>query len=80
MDGGAALAGGRADALVTIAEDEMRRRDAFGIGAVTDLALLDLFLSLPLGHPMAWSALTTQERAGGCGLRQKAQSWSTRGW
>lgn len=59
--GGAFLAGGRADALITINHAEADRRTQFGIGPVTNLALLDLFLSMPQGFPIAVSDFSEQQ-------------------
>lgn len=61
VDDGAFLAGGRTDALITLNDAEVQRRAQNGDGAVTDLALLDLFLSMPLGCPIAVSTFTEQQ-------------------
>lgn len=59
--GGAFLAGGRADALIAVNHAEVDRRTQVGIGPVTNLALLDLFLSLPQGFPIAVPGLSEEQ-------------------
>jgi len=41
---------------------EARRREQAGVGAVTDIDVLDLFLGLPLGVPVGRTALSGRER------------------
>jgi hypothetical protein len=60
--GGARLIGESADALVVIDVDEHRRRQASGLGAVTDLALLDSLTGLPHQLPVAEAALGPRDR------------------
>jgi hypothetical protein len=57
VENGARLSGARANAVVTIDPFEHERRMQAHLGAVTDLALLDLFLTLPQGWPVATTAL-----------------------
>jgi hypothetical protein len=58
------LLGTPVTAHVALNEREHRRRAAIGLGAVTDPALLDLLLNLPLGvpvaDPVAWAATAAQ--------------------
>jgi hypothetical protein len=55
------ITGGRADAFVRIDEAEHARRQACGMGAVPDLAVLNLLMDLPLGQPVDASSLTVSE-------------------
>ncbi|GFG53480.1 hypothetical protein MAGR_49210 [Mycolicibacterium agri] len=61
VPGGAIAAGHRADALVTIDDDEHARRQSAGIGAVTGRGLLYVLLSLPWGTPVHTGALHVRE-------------------
>lgn len=59
---GGRLSGSRGDALVVLDRHEHSRRQRCGLGAVTDLTLLDSLLNLPLGVPVPLDALTPRER------------------
>ena len=61
VEAGARLSGARANAVVTINPFEHERRMQAHLGAVTDLALLDLFLTLPQGWPVATTALDPED-------------------
>lgn len=61
VENGARLSGARANAVVTINPFEHERRMQAHLGAVTDLALLDLFLTLPQGWPVATTALNPED-------------------
>ncbi|WP_156971424.1 hypothetical protein [Knoellia sinensis] len=61
VENGARLSGARANAVVTINPFEHERRMQAHLGAVTDLALLDLFLTLPQGWPVATTALDPED-------------------
>lgn len=47
---GARAAGGQGDAIVRLNNEEHARRQRAGVGALTDLYLLDQLMTLPLGH------------------------------
>ena len=49
------------DAVVRVDQDEHARRAATGLGAVTNLALLDVLIGLPLGELVEWRDLTERE-------------------
>lgn len=59
---GARLSGAVAHAWVTVDPLEHERRAKAGLGAVTDLALLDLFLTLPRELPVPSALLCTEEQ------------------
>lgn len=61
ITGAARAAGGTADALVEIDTVEHQRRVATGLGAVTDLGLLDRLLGLPPGVLVAWEDLSNDD-------------------
>ena len=58
------LLGSRVDARANLNESEHKRRKAIALGAVTDPALLDKLLDLPLGEtvddPVAWAETDDQ--------------------
>ena len=66
--GGARAAGAHADALVLTADDEVNRRAATGLGAVTSLPLLDALMTLPAGYAVRVDDLGPRTR----GLLQQA--------
>jgi hypothetical protein len=47
---------------VSVNASEWRRRERYGLGALTGLDVLDGLLGLPLGLPVATEALTARER------------------
>lgn len=51
------LPGGRALVISQVDESEALRRQAVGLGAVTDRPLLEALAGLPLGHPVRWETL-----------------------
>lgn len=72
---GARLSGVRANAVVTIDPFEHQRRTHVDLGAVTDLALLELFLTLPQGLPVSATALGEDDQVQ---LRHAPQGcWTT---
>ena len=72
---GARLSGARANAVVTIDPVEHERRTQARLGAVTDLALLELFLTLPQGWPVSATALEQDDLVQ---LRQSPQGcWTS---
>lgn len=62
VPGGARAAEARGDAVVAVNTAEHDRRAAVGLGAVTNLALLDRLLCLPLGQWVRRVDLTDRER------------------
>jgi hypothetical protein len=55
------ITGGRADAFVRVDAVEDARRQACGMGAVPDLAVLNLLMNLPFDQPVDTSSLTESE-------------------
>lgn len=58
---GARLSGARADAAIEVDQVEHERRLAHGLGAVTDLALLETFMSLPHELPVPMGRLDASQ-------------------
>jgi hypothetical protein len=61
VEGGATVSGGRGDAVLQVDLDEHRRRQAHGLGAVTDLWTLDRLLCLPFALPVADTCLSAED-------------------
>lgn len=59
---GARITGGRGDAFVRIDEAEHQRRRQTGLGAITQLWMLDALMNLPLGQPVSVDGLTESEQ------------------
>ena len=59
---GARLSGKTAGALVRICAHEHRRRQAASLGALTDLALLDVLMNMPIGEALPRSVLSPDEQ------------------
>ena len=64
-------------AWVALNRDEQRRREAIGLGAVTDPALLDLLLNLPLGVPVADPAAWAETAARPDGIVSRSEDGCT---
>lgn len=58
---GAVAAGVRADAIISLNDDELMRRALVGLESVRALHLLDALLNLPLRYPIALDDLATSE-------------------
>jgi hypothetical protein len=58
---GAQVNGGRGDALLRVDAEEHERRVAAGLGAITDLWLLDRLLTLPLCETIQWADLADHD-------------------
>lgn len=57
------VSGGRGDAVLRVDGAEHARRTGAGVGAVTDLRLLDRLMCLPLGADIAWGDLDAEDAA-----------------
>jgi hypothetical protein len=59
---GAQITGGRGDAFVRVDVGEHERRQSCGLGAITQLWMLDVLMNLPLGEPVSISGLDSSEQ------------------
>ena len=59
---GAQISGGRGDAFVRIDPDEHTRRQHCGLGAITQLWMLDVLMNLPFGERVSVTSLDSSEQ------------------
>src|SRR6476620_11920469 len=57
---GSTIVGTRADAVIAVLESEHARRVAAGLGAVTDVWIIDALMNLPIGAPVPIDSLSAE--------------------